>query len=140
MRHCNSLWQDHPGIHKVELHKLSPMGWHADNRWYWRDLPRVMDDGLWYPILYYKCTLEWWNTSYYKRKGSQPMWQHINPPFVNEDNFIWGVYMGTNRLQCLKFMGYNSVDCIECKTQGQLVELGLYLREEDPLHNVNVSV
>ena len=28
---------------------------------------------------------------------------------------IWGVYMGTNRLQCLKFMGYNSVDCIECK-------------------------
>ena len=110
------------------------MGWHADNRWYWRDLPRIMDNGLWYPVLYYKCTLDWWNTSYFKRKGSQPMWKHINPPIVNEDGMIWGVYMGTNRLQCLKFMGYNSVDCIDCKGQAELIELGVYLRDKDPLH------
>jgi len=44
------------------------------------------------------------------------------------------VYMGTNRLQCLKFMSYNSVDCIECKNQSELIKLGLHLRDEDPLH------
>lgn len=134
MKHCDSLWQDHSGIHRVELDKFSPMGWHADNRWYWRDLPRIIDDGLWYPVLYYKCTPEWWNTSYKSRKGSLPMWEHINPPTLNEDGKIWGVYMGTNRLQCLKFMGYTSVDAIECSNQNSLVQLGLYLREEDPLH------
>ena len=62
------------------------------------------------------------------------MWPHINPPVVNEDDMIWGVYMGTNRLQCLKFMSYNSVDSIECKGQAQLIELGIWLRDEDPLH------
>lgn len=138
MRHCNSVWQDHPGIHSVDLKQLSPMGWHADNRWYWRDLPRIMDDGLWYPILYYKCTLDWWNTSYRSRKGDQPMWPHINPPVVNDDGYIWGVYMGTNRLQCLKFMSYDTADAIECKNQAQLVELGLWLRDKDPLHNESV--
>lgn len=97
-----------------------------------------MDDGLWYPILYYKCTLDWWNTSYKSRKGNQPMWDHINPPVVNEDGMIWGVYMGTNRLQCLRFMGYTSVDCVECKGQAQLIELGLHLRNEDPLHATTV--
>ena len=105
MKHCTSIWTDNR-IQSVELSKLSPMGWHADNRWYWRDLPRIMDDGLWYPMLYFKISLDWWNNSYFKRKGSHPMWEHINPPIVNEDNMIWGVYMGTNRLQCLKFMGY----------------------------------
>ena len=134
MTHCKSLWQDHPGIHSVELSKLSPMSWHADNRWYWRDMPRIIDDGLWYPILYYKCTPKWWNTSYQKRKGSHEMWEHINPPVINEDGMIWGVYMGTNRLQCLRFMSYTSVDCIDCKNQGALIELGLYLRDKDPLH------
>ena len=46
--------------------------------------------------------------------------------------------MGTNRLQCLNFMGYTSVDCIECKGQAELVELGLYLREQDPLHGNSI--
>ena len=63
------------------------------------------------------------------------MWPHINPPRVNEDGKIWGVYMGTNRLTAIKFMSYTSVDCIECANQSQLIKLGLYLRDEDPLHN-----
>ena len=134
MKHFSSQWQDHPGIHSVDVDKLSPMGWHDDNRWYWRDLPRIVEHGLWYPILYYKCTPEWWNDSFFKRKGAQPMWPHINPPIVNEDGMIWGVYMGTNRLTCVKFMSYTSVDCIECKGQAQLIELGTYLRDKDPLN------
>lgn len=137
MQHCNSVWQD-DRIQSVELKKLSPMSWHGDNRWYWRDLPRIIDDGLWYPVLYFKITPTWWDTSWFKRKGDQPMWPHINPPIVNDDGMIWGVYMGTNRLQCLKFMGYSTVDAIECKNQSQLIELGLYLRDKDPLHNATI--
>ena len=63
------------------------------------------------------------------------MWQYINPPKVNDDDMIWGVYMGTNRLTCLRFMSYTSVDAIECKDQASLIKLGIYLRDEDPLHN-----
>ncbi len=62
------------------------------------------------------------------------MWPHINPPIVNDDGMIWGVYMGTNRLTCVKFMSYTSVDCIECAGQAQLIELGIYLRDKDPLN------
>jgi hypothetical protein len=135
MKHCPSIWQDHDDIHSVELRKLSAMSWHDDNRWYWRDLPRIMDYGLWYPVLYFKITTEFWNTSFKKRKGDQPMWPYINPPKVNDDDMIWGVYMGTNRLTCLRFMSYTSVDAIECKDQASLIKLGIYLRDEDPLHN-----
>jgi len=134
MKNCASIWQDHPGIHAVELSKLSPMGWHPDNRWYWRDLPKIMDHGLWYPLLYYKCTPAWWNKSYFSRKGATQMWEHINPPVVNNDGMIWGIYMGTNRLKCVKFMGYDSVDCIECSDQSALIDLGNYLKNKDPLH------
>lgn len=137
MKHCTSIWKDNR-IQPVDLNKLSPMSWHADNRWYWRDLPRIIDDGLWYPVLYFKITQEWWNTSWYKRKGEMPMWKNINPPVVNDDELIWGVYMGTNRLKCLNFMGYTSVDAIECKGQAQLIELGIFLRDKDPLHNDTV--
>ena len=134
MKHCSSLWRDER-IRGVSLNKLSPMGWHSDNRWYWRDLPRIIDHGLWYPMIYFKITPEWWNTSYFKRKGSHPMWEHINPPVINDDGMIWGIYIGTNRYRCLKFMGDKSVDCIECKNQSEAIELGSYLKEKGQFYN-----
>ena len=132
MQHCPSLWQDTPGIHPVELYKLSPMAWHDDLRWFWRDLPRIIDQGLWYPVLYFKLTPEYWNTNFWSRKGNMPMWEHINPPVVNEDGLIWGLYMVTNRLTCLNFMSYNTVDAIECKDQSDLIKLGMHLRDDNP--------
>lgn len=133
-KHCKSLWQDVTGIHSVELNKLSPMNYHFDNRWYWRDLPRIIDDGLWYPLLYFKLTLDFWNNNFRSRKGGTRVWDKINPPTVNEDNMIWGVYQGTNRLKCLSFMGYDSVDCLVFKGQKELIEYALYIRDKDPLH------
>ena len=134
MRHCSSLWQDHPGIHSIELNKLSPMNHHQDNRWYWRDLPKVIDEGMWYPILYYKVTPEWWNGGFKSWFGANKAWPHINPPVVCEDGMIWALKTGSNRLRCLKFMGYTSADAILFDDVNELIKLGVSLREEDPLH------
>lgn len=134
MKHASSIWQDHPGIHTVELHKLSPMSARKDNRWYWRDLPKMMDDGMWYPLLYYKVTPEWWNTKFKSWFGKSESWPGINPPVVNEDGMIWALKTGSNRLKCLKFMGYTSTDAILFDDVNTLLKLGEQLREKDPLH------
>ena len=134
MKHASSIWQEHPGIHTVELSKLSPMSHHLDNRWYWRDLPKVIDEGMWYPILYYKVTPEWWNGGFKSWFGANKAWPHINPPVINEDGMIWALKMGTNRLQALKFMGYDSVDSVCFSNSDQLVAAGIQFRDEDPLH------
>ena len=134
MKHASSIWQEHPGIHTVELSKLSPMSHHLDNRWYWRDLPKVIDEGMWYPILYYKVTPEWWNGGFKSWFGANKAWPHINPPVINEDGMIWALKTGSNRLRCLKFMGYTSADAILFDDVNELIKLGVSLREEDPLH------
>lgn len=105
-----------------------------DNRWYWRDLPKMMDDGMWYPLLYYKVTPEWWNTKFKGWFGSSESWPGINPPVVNEDGMIWALKTGSNRLKCLKFMGYTSADAILFDDVNTLLKLGEQLREKDPLH------
>ena len=135
MKHCSSIWQDHKFIRPVEINKLSPMTWKQDNRWHWRDLPSIMDEGLRYPILYYKVSEEWWNTKFAKWKQHTPMWPHINPPIVI-DGWIFAVKMGTNRLRALKYMHYDTVDSICFYNSDDLVKLGVYLRDEDPVKNV----
>ena len=134
MKHASSIWQEHPGIHTVELSKLSPMSARKDNRWYWRDLPKMMDDGMWYPLLYYKVTPEWWNTKFKSWFGAQPAWPYINPPTVNEDGMIWALKLGSNRLQVLQHLCYTSADAICFDDVNDLIKLGFYLRDEDPLH------
>jgi len=130
-----SLYQDYPNIHVVNLEKLSPMSWHDDQRWFWRDLPQIQDNGLWYPLLYYKVTPVWWNNKFASWKSAYPSWDKINPPVINEDGNIWALKMGTNRLTALKFLGYNTCDTICFKTANALIKVGVYFREEDPLHN-----
>jgi len=133
--HMESLYQDYPDIHVIELENLSPMSWHDDQRWFWRDLPKIQDHGLWYPLLYYKVTLEWWNNKFASWKGAYESWDKINPPVVNEDDKIWALKMGTNRLTALKFLGYNTCDAICFENSDDLIKTGVYFREEDPLHN-----
>jgi len=74
-------------------------------------LPKIQDDGLWYP------------------------WDNSNPPIVNEDSKIWALKMGTNRLTALKFLGYNTCNAIYFKNSNDLIEVSVYFREKDPLHN-----
>ena len=134
MKHCSAVYQNLEGIHSVDLESLSPMTWKDDQRWYWRDMPRIIDSGLWYPLLYYKVTPTWWSGGFEEQKGAYPSWEKINPPAVCEDGMIWALKMGTNRLQALKFMGYTSVDAICFKNSDELIKVGLMLREEDPLN------
>jgi hypothetical protein len=132
MKHCSVLYRDLSGIHSVDVTKFTPMTWKDDNRWYWRDMPTIMDEGLWYPLLYYKVTLDWWNGPFAEIKSVYPSWDHINPPIVNDDGMIWAVKMGTNRLTALKFMSYTSVDAICFPNSNELIKVGLYLRDENP--------
>lgn len=135
MKHCSSTYQEIPGIHSVDLKKLSPMTWKSDNRWYWRDMPTIIDNGLWYPLLYYKVTPEWWHGGFAGVKQYTAMWEHIKSPVVNEDGLIWALKMGTNRLQALKFMGFTSVDAVCFANANDLINAGVHFRDEDPLHH-----
>ena len=134
MKHCSAKYQDMEDIHSVPLEKFSPMTWKDDNRWYWRDMPRIIDNGLWYPLLYYKVTPEWWNGGFEEQKGAYSSWEKINPPTINEDGMIWALKMGTNRLQALKFMGYTSVDALCFKNSNDLVKIGIMFKEKDPVN------
>ena len=103
--------------------------------WIWirRDLPKIIDNGLWYPLLYYKVSPEWWNTKFASWKsGHTESWDKINPPVVCEDGLIWALKMGTNRLQALKFMGFDTVDAVCFSNSNELVKVGLMLRDKDP--------
>mgnify|MGYP002636391845 CR=1 FL=1 len=125
-------WQD-PRIDKFELSKLTPMDGHDDGRWEWRDLPRIREQGLWYPILLYKVTPEWWHTKYIKwRPKIQTPYED---PIVNEDGMIWAVKMGSNRYLCARYLGYQFIDCIMFEDSNDCVKLGVWLRECDPLNN-----
>jgi len=133
MKHCIAKYRELNDIHIVPLSNFSPMTWKNDNRWAWRDLPKIMDHGLWYPLLYYKVTPEWWNTKFASWKSGQTeSWEKINPPTICDDGMIWALKMGTNRLQALKFMGFSTVDAVCFKDSDELVKVGLMLREKDP--------
>lgn len=132
MKHCTAKYRELEDIHSVPLLNFSPMTWKDDNRWAWRDLPKIIDNGLWYPLLYYKVTPDWWNTKFASWKMYKDMWEKINPPTICEDGMIWALKMGTNRLQALKFMGYSSVDAVCFKDSNELIKVGQYLRDQDP--------
>ncbi len=132
MKHCTAKYRDLQNIHSVPVSNFSPMTWKDDNRWAWRDLPKIIDNGLWYPLLYYKVTPEWWNTKFASWKMYKDMWDKINPPIVCDDGMIWALKMGTNRLQAIKFMGYTSVDAICFEDSNELIKVGQWLRDEDP--------
>lgn len=133
--HMNSIWRD-DRIHSVDLDRLSPMSYHPDERWRTRDLPRMHKDGMWYPLLYYKVTFEWWDKKFRNWFGGTPAWPYINPPTVNNDGYIWALKIGCNRYLCLKHMGYTSADCIIFSDVNELIQTAIYYREQDPLHNV----
>ena len=132
MKHCTAKYRELQNIHSVPVSNFSPMTWKDDNRWAWRDLPKIIDNGLWYPLLYYKVTPEWWNTKFASWKMYKDMWDKINPPIVCDDGMIWALKMGTNRLQAIKFMGYTSVDAICFEDSNELIKVGQWLRDEDP--------
>ena len=75
------------------------------------------------------------NGGFEEIKGAYSSWEMINPPVVCEDGFIWALKMGTNRLIALKHLCYTSVDAIYFEHPNDLIKTGIYLREEDPLHN-----
>lgn len=123
----------------MELSRLSPMSYHVDDRWRTRDLPRVQQDGLWYPLLYYKVTWDWWTEKFASWFSANSGWPYINPPTVNEDGYIWALKLGCNRYRVLKYMGYTSADAILFDNSNDLVKLGFYLRDKDPLHNAGIN-
>jgi len=126
--HC--AWQD-PSVETFELRKLTPMDLHKDERWKSRDLPRITRDGLWYPILVYKITLDWWENKFTKWR-SLDCW--YMDPIVNEDNMIWAIKVGSNRYQVAEHLGYDSIEGIMCDNSDEAAKLGIWMRDADPLN------
>lgn len=131
--HLQSQWQD-PRIKPYTLSKLTPMDLHKDERWRTRDLPRIQEHGLWYPLALYKVSPYWWHNTYSRWRPAD-CW-HV-PPIINEDGMIWAVKMGSNRYQCAVHLGYETIDAIMFDNSDDCVKLTVWFRECDPLNNKN---
>lgn len=132
-KHLPATWED-PRKEPYLLNKLTPMDIHADDRYLTRDLPRIKEHGLWYPILVYRIDPNWWHGPYSKWR---PKHLFHPDPVVNEDGYIWGVKMGSNRYQCATHMNYDSIDAIMCEDADECVKIGRWFAQCDPLHNPN---
>lgn len=129
--HLSSTWR-HPDIIPMPVSMLTPMGINRDGRWKTRDLPKVIESGLWYPIMIYKVTLDWWDNGYAVWRSK---FNWYPTPVVNSDGFIWAVKMGTNRWMCANHLGYRSIDCMMFSHPDDCVKMSVWHRECDPLHN-----
>lgn len=132
-RHLHAKYYD-SRAQPFELAKLTPMDLHLDDRWKTRDLPSIIQHGLWYPIMLYKVTPEWWNGPFTKWR---PKSSRYVDPIVNEDGMVWAVKMGSNRYQCAVHLGYNTIDAIMFNHSDDCVKLAVWFRECDPLNNKN---
>ena len=130
-KHLQSKYQD-PRIKSFELSKLTPMDLHNDARWLSRDLPSIISNGLYYPLMLYKVDPLWWHGPFTRWR---PKDQKYVDPLVNEDGMIWAVKMGSNRYQCAVYLGYNSIDAIMFDNSDDCVKLAVWFRECDPLNN-----
>ena len=133
MKTLHSKWQD-SRITTVELAQLTPMDLHLDDRYLTRDLPRIQQDGLWYPLLVYHADFIWWNTVWKKHRSAQC--RYVDP-VVNNDGTVWAVKMGSNRYQTAVHLGYDAVDVIVCKDADECVKIGKWFAQCDPLNNKN---
>lgn len=131
MSTLKSIWRD-PRIERFALANLTPMDTHSDLRWKTRDLPNISLNGLWYPILIYKVTPDWWNQKYLKWR---PKTYYDIKPIVNNDGMIWAIKMGSNRYFCAKHLCYKFIDGIMFDNSDDCVKLGVWFRECDPLNN-----
>lgn len=126
----HSHWRD-SRIVSYPLHCLTPADPHADRRYLMRDLPRIVESGLWYPLLIYRADPNWWHRTGQGKAASLLPWD----PVINSDGFIWAVKMGSNRYQCALELGYDAIDGIMCENSSQAVKLGRWYAQCDPLNN-----
>ena len=131
MKTLHSRWQD-PRIITVELNQLTPMDLHLDDRYLARDLPRIQQNGLWYPLLVYRADPAWWNNIWIKHRSAQC--RYVDP-VIASDGTIWAVKMGSNRYQTAVHLGYDAVDVIVCNNVDECVKIGKWFAQCDPLNN-----
>ncbi len=134
-KHLPCKFRD-PRIQSFRLSLLTPMDLHNDDRWFTRDLPSIEKNGLYYPILLYRETLDWWNTRY--KQLYKGLKRHAIP-VVNADGMLHLVKMGSNRYQCAVYLGYETIDAIMFNSQNDCIKLGAWFRDCDPLNNKNAS-
>jgi hypothetical protein len=113
------------------------MDLHKDERWKTRDLPKIKEHGLWYPIMLYKISPYWWHNTYSRWRPKAC--EHARP-VINEDGMIWAIKMGSNRYQCAVYLGYDTIDAIMFNNSDDCVKLAVWHRECDPLNNKDAPV
>lgn len=134
-KNLSSKWRD-SRIVPYKLDKLTPMDLHRDQRWRTRDLPSIEEHGLWYPIMLYKVTPDWWYEKFIMYPSTSV---YYVDPVINEDNMIWAVKMGSNRYQCAVHLGYDTIDAIMFDNPNDCVKLAVWYRECNPLNNSNAQ-
>ena len=126
--HCQSLYRD-SRIQEVELAKLSSLFAHSNERFMWKVLPTMRDQGMYYPLAVCKIDEKLFNNQY---TGN------IQPNIVvNEDGLIWAIKMGSNRYDAALHLGYKSIDIIIYPTLNDCVTWDRYFQYENPLFNKN---
>lgn len=129
-KHLSSLYRD-DRIQPFKLSTLTPTNLHNDDRWKTRDLPSLIENGLYYPLLIYKTDLYWWNTKYKKLYSN--LKRHATP-VINDDGMIHAIKIGNNRYECAVHLGYETIDAIMLDSEKACIQLGIWFRDCDPLN------
>lgn len=135
MKPLECLYREHPDIAPVPLKKLSISSYHTDGRWEWRDLPRIQQDGMWYPVLYDRVTPEWWDKTFTGCFSYKDDWDIINPPNIWEDGYIYLVRIGNNRIKVAEYLRYDHIDGIFFPVLKDLIKYHQFIKNTDPYNN-----
>jgi len=124
--HCQSLYRD-SRIQEVPLEKLSSLFLHPNERFKWKVLPTMRDQGMYYPLAVCKITEDLFAKQFW---GSPKQ-----DPTVNEDGLVWAIKMGSNRYDAAMHLGYTSIDVIVHPNLNDCVTWDRYFQYINPLFN-----
>lgn len=124
--HMFSLWK-HQNLQRLKLEELSYLTYHKDARWKWRDLPEIQREGLITPITVWRMTVKQYYTQlkYYQKQNIPP------EPVIVEDDKIYGVKAGNNRIRVAKFLGFVTIDAMVFDDHTQAVRFANWIKKVD---------
>ena len=137
MKNLSSLWQS-DDVCSVRLDQLTLCDCHYDDRYLWKILPLIRDEGMRYPLVCWVADLDFYNNKFLK-STPQEMRERLPPPNVIGEKYVVLIKGGNNRYQAAKDLGYDTIDCVIFNTQEDAIRYTRWFAQCDPLENPHLE-
>ena len=133
--HLISYWR-HADIVTKPMNHLTLTDVHLDDRFVWKTLPSMQQQGLRYPLVCFTATEEFYWTKFWKACPAFMKERLPKPSIV--DGIIYMIKGGNNRYQSANSMGCSKIDCLIFAEQIDAIKWTRYLDQCDPVDNPNL--